>query len=111
VSYAGYDVAKRESGTSVKGRTRISKKGNSFIRQMMFFSAMSAITSDPHHKAYANRIFEKTSIYMKANVAIQRKLLLLIYALFTKNEPYDPDYHNKLTAKLRPKKVEKVALA
>lgn len=31
VSYAGYDVFQRQSGTSIKGKTRISKKGNRYI--------------------------------------------------------------------------------
>ena len=35
VSYAGYDVVERESGTSVKGKTRISKKGNRYIRKSL----------------------------------------------------------------------------
>jgi transposase len=104
VSYAGYDVVKNESGTSVKGPTKISKKGNSYVRQMMFMAAMTAAVHDEHHKAYYQRIVDKTKIKMKANVAIQRKLLLLIYALFTKNEPYDPTYHLKLQKRLEPKK-------
>jgi hypothetical protein len=29
---------------------------------------------------------------MKGNVAIQRKLLVLIYTLFKTNQPYDIDY-------------------
>ncbi|MEP5341590.1 MAG: IS110 family transposase [Algibacter sp.] len=42
VSYAGYDVVQRESGTSVKGKTRISKKGNRYIRNALYFPAMVA---------------------------------------------------------------------
>lgn len=39
-SYAGLDVVKRESGTSVMGKTRISKKGNGRIRSSLYFSPM-----------------------------------------------------------------------
>ena len=108
VSYVGYDVVKNESGTSVKGPTKISKKGNSQVRHMMFMAAMSAAVHDDHHKSYYQRIVDKTDIKMKANVAIQRKLLLLIYALFTKNEPYDPNYHLDLKKRLEPKKGRKL---
>lgn len=103
VSYAGYDVVEKESGTSVKGKPRISKKGNSYVRQMLFMAAMSAAVHDDHHKSYYQRIVAKTSIKMKANVAIQRKLLLLIYALFKNNVPYDPLYHLKVQQRLKPK--------
>ena len=39
-SFAGYDVVQRESGTSIKGKTRISKKGNRYIRNALYFPAM-----------------------------------------------------------------------
>ena len=103
VSYAGYDIVKKESGTSVRGRTSISKKGNAFIRQMLFMPALSASRHCDHHQQYYQRILSKTSIPMKANVAIQRKLLLQIYALFKKNEPYDPNYISNLKQNLKPK--------
>lgn len=106
VSYAGYDVVQRQSGTSIKGKTRISKRGNSNIRSAMYMGAMSAILHDEHHRNYALRIVKKTGIRMKGNVAIQRKLLVLIYALYKKNVPYDPAYHNQLRIKLRAKKGE-----
>lgn len=105
VSYAGYDVVERSSGNSILGKRRISKKGNSKIRGMLYMAAMSAAQNDEHHKTYYQRIVERTSIKMKGNVAIQRKLLLLIYTLFLKNEPYDPEYRFKLEQKIRNQKV------
>jgi transposase len=104
VSYAGYDIAQNESGTSIKGKTKISKKGNSYVRQMMYMSAMSAAVHDDHHKNYYTRIVAKTGIKMKANVAIQRKLLLLIYTLFTNNIPYDPLHFLKVQKRLKQNK-------
>jgi len=95
VSFAGYDVTKNESGTSVRGKTKISKKGNSHVRQMLYMSAMSAARLDDHHREYYARIVNKTGIKMKGNVAIQRKLLLLIYTLFKNNKHYDPEHYLK----------------
>jgi len=96
ISYCGYDVIQKESGTSIRGKSRISKKGNSYIRRIMYMPAMSAARSDENHKKYYLRIVKKGGIKMKGNVAIQRKLLLLIYALFTKNEPFDEKYKERL---------------
>lgn len=101
VSYCGYDIAKKESGTSIKGVEKISKQGNSYVRQALYMPAMCAATYDEHHKNYYTRIIKKTSIKMKGNVAIQRKILLLIYALFTKNEPYKPNYHIEMAEQLK----------
>jgi len=110
VSYAGYDVRQKESGTSIKGQDRISKQGNSYVRQMMYMAAMAAARHDPHHRAYYLRIVAKTNIKMKANVAIQRKLVLLIYALFTKNEKYDPLHFLKVRNRLKAKSTKKTEL-
>lgn len=93
-SYAGYDVVENQSGSSVRGKQRISKKGNRFIRRALHFPALSARKYEPQFKNLYERVFERTAIKMKACVAVQRKLLLLIYTLFTKNIAYDPNYRN-----------------
>lgn len=103
VSFAGYDVIKNESGTSVRGRTKMSKKGNSYVRQMLYMCAMSAARLDDQHREYYSRIVNRTGIKMKGNVAIQRKLLLLIYTLFKNNTHYDPQHAQKTRDRIAPK--------
>lgn len=107
ISFAGYDIVKNESGSSIWGRTRISKKGNSHIRAALYLPANSALQCDPHHKALHERIKDRTKIPMKGNVAVQRKLLLLIYTLFTKNEAYDPNHSENYTKMLKDKRLQK----
>jgi len=92
ISYAGYDVVQRESGTSVKGPTRISKKGNSHIRRALHFPALVVVKHEPHFKQIFERVVDRSGIKMKGYVAVQRKILILIYTLFKNNVPYDPDY-------------------
>ena len=89
VSYAGYDVVQNTSGTSLDSPTKISKKGNHRIRKALHFPALVAVKYDPNMKSLFNRAFDKTKIKMKAYVAVQRKLLVLIYATFKSNQPYD----------------------
>ncbi|MFT4092746.1 MAG: IS110 family transposase, partial [Niabella sp.] len=45
-SYAGLDVKEKQSGTSVKGKPRISKKGNKFLRKSLHMPALAAIRHD-----------------------------------------------------------------
>lgn len=98
VSYAGYDVVERQSGSSVKGKTRISKKGNAHIRRALHYPALSAARYDPTLKALYERVVERNpKAKMIALVAVQRKLLVLIYTLFKKNMEYDPNYANNQT--------------
>jgi transposase len=97
-SFAGYDVIQRESGTSVKGKTRISKKGNSYIRNALYFPAMAACRYNENLKEDYLRIIQKKSSKMIGQVAIQRKLLILMYTLWKNDEVYDSDYHKKTVA-------------
>ncbi len=95
VSYAGYDVVQRQSGSSINGKTKISKKGNRFIRRALHFPAIVAVKYNEQLNQFYKRIEERTAIKMKGYVAVQRKLLLLIYALFKNEVPFDPDFYKK----------------
>jgi len=91
-SYAGFDVKEKQSGTSVKGKPRISKKGNRHLRKAMHLPALCAIRYDERFKAIYARLVSKHGIKMKAAVAIQRKMLELIYTLYKTGKKYDKDY-------------------
>lgn len=94
-SYAGLDVKEKQSGTSVKGKACISKKGNKYLRKAMHLPALSIIRHDDRYKAIFARLVSKHGIKMKAAVAVQRKLLEMIYTLYKTNVTYDPEYLNK----------------
>lgn len=92
VSYAGFDVVERESGLS-SGKTKISKKGNGHLRRAMFMPAFTAVRyKEKPLLDLFNRTFEKHGIKMKSYVAVQKKLLVLIYHIWKKNEKFDPNY-------------------
>ena len=99
-SYAGLDVKEKQSGTSVKGKPRISKKGNRYLRKAMHLPALTAIRHDERFKAIFARIVSKHGIKMKAAVAIQRKLLEIAYTLYKRQEKYDSQYLNKSEDKI-----------
>ncbi|MEM6723656.1 MAG: IS110 family transposase [Bacteroidota bacterium] len=96
VSYAGYDVVERQSGSSVNGKTKISKKGNRHIRRALHFPALSVVKYHQEFKQLHKRIVEKTQIKMKGYTAVQRKLLVLIYTLYKKKQAYDPNYFKNM---------------
>lgn len=93
--YGGLDVKEKESGTSVKDKPRISKRGNRFLRKAMHMPALSAIPCDEHFKAFYERLVAKHGIKMKAVVAVQRKLLEMMYTLYKTGKKYDKDYLEK----------------
>lgn len=106
VSFAGYDVVENQSGQRV-GKTKISKKGNSRIRRILFLPAFNAVKyGEPSCQALFKRIFERSQIKMKGYVAVQKKLLTLCFAVWKNNTAYDPLYYTKNV-----KELEKVVPA
>jgi transposase len=87
-SYAGYDIVQRESGTSIKGKTRISKKGNSRIRAALYFPSLVASRHNLDFKEDYQRINNRKVSKMVGVTALQRKILLLIFTLWRNNEVY-----------------------
>lgn len=94
-SYAGLDVKEKQSGTSVKGKPRISKKGNRNLRKSMHLPSLTAVKWDENFKNIYARLISKNGIKMKALVAVQRKILELIYILFKNETVYDKEYITK----------------
>jgi transposase len=76
-SYAGLDVKEKQSGTSVKGKPRISKKGNRNLRKAVHLPALAAVKWDDNFRNIYARLVSRHGIKMKALVAIQRKILEL----------------------------------
>ena len=67
---------------------------------------MAALTTvnckEPVFKSLYDRVFERTRIKMKGYVAVQRKLLVLIYTLWKNEEEFD-SYHFNSSGKDEPK--------
>lgn len=91
-SYAGFDVKEKESGTSVKGKAKISKRGNKHLRKAMYMPALAAIRHSERYKAIFIRIVAKNGIKMKAAVAVQRKLLEMVYTIYSTKKTYQANY-------------------
>lgn len=92
VSYAGYDVVENQSGKRI-GKTRISKKGNSHIRRILHMPAFNVVRyHEPRFECFYDRLRDNGKTKMQAYVAIQKKLLVLIYTLWNSGEDFDPHY-------------------
>ncbi len=93
VSYAGYDVIENQSGNHV-GKTKISKKGNSRIRRILFMPSLTAKGKKESifGKLY-QRVYDRTGVKMKGVVAVQKKLLLMIYYIWTKDIDFDHNFN------------------
>ena len=93
-SYAGMDVIHKDSGKK-KGRSRMSKKGNKYIRQAMYMPALSGSKYMDEISIFYQRINERNKSKKIGLLAVARKMLVLIYTLWRKDESYKVDYMKK----------------
>lgn len=90
ISFVGYDVVENQSGKH-SGKSKISKKGNSRIRRVLFMPAFSAVK---HGNGQLKNLYDRIQLKngdklkMKAYVAVQKKLLTYIYYAWTKEIDY-----------------------
>ena len=99
-SYAGLDVVIKQSGKR-QGKPAISKKGNKHLRHAVFMPALAACRCNPPLRAFYLRLVRTKANKMVAVLAVARKILCLIYTLWKKNVPYDPNYRNPLARNIR----------
>ena len=64
----------------------------------MHFPALCAVKYVPEMKNLYERVFDRTKVKLKAYVAVQRKLLVLIYTLYKDDAAYDPERYLKTQA-------------
>lgn len=102
VSYAGLDIVNKTSGTSVKTKPKISKKGNAYLRGAFYFPGWTAIQWNQKLSNLYKRLLKKHNVKMKAAMAVHRKLLELSYILWSKGEKYDPYFEEKENLKGQP---------
>ena len=91
-SFAGIAPSPYESGTSVKGRGSISKRGNTFARKMLYMGALVATIHNPLIKQQYQRLVESGKSKMVAMVAAANKLLRQAFGVLKSGKPFDLNY-------------------
>ena len=100
-SYAGLDIQQNQSGNRI-GKTRISKKGNSFIRHSLYMPALCASRFNPIMKDFYNNLKDRKPAKKIAVTAVARKLLVLIYILWKNNDVFNSSYEQKKVDRVAP---------
>ena len=72
---------------------KISKKGNAKLRTALYLPAMSASRYNIGLKKFYDRINDGKKVKKQGVIAVMRKLLILIYTLWKKEEEYIEDYN------------------
>lgn len=87
-SYAGTAPFPYQSGTSIRGKTKVNHLANKKIKSLLHSCALSAILYNHEMKAYYNRRTESGKSKMSTLNIIRNKILARIFAVATRGTPY-----------------------
>lgn len=90
--YAGVAPFEHSSGTSIKGRSRVSKLANMEIKKTLYLGATSAIQYSDEIKAYFERKVAEGKKPMSVINAVGNKLISRAFACIKHNRPYEKIY-------------------
>lgn len=88
VAYAGIDASISQSGEFESTSNHMTKRGSPYLRRALFQSALRAEFCDPVFSDYYQKKIAEGKHHLVATNAVARKLCHTIFAVLTKNEPY-----------------------
>jgi len=88
VAFAGLAPAERQSGTSVRGKAMLNKRGSRRLRKSLYMPAVVASMHNPDVKELYQRMKAAGKKPMVAMVACMRKLLHIAYGVLKNRTPY-----------------------
>jgi len=91
-AYAGLVPSPRESGTSVRGKSRLSKRGNVHLRRALYWPAIVAMRHNPVLRDFAARLLAAGKPKLVVIAAVMRKLLHLAFGVLKHQRPFDPHW-------------------
>jgi transposase len=91
-AYLGLVPTEWQSGSSIKGRPRMSKAGPASLRQLLYMPAIVATRHNPHVQALYNRLLAKGKAKMAALGAAMHKLAHLCFGVVHSGQPYRADW-------------------
>jgi len=92
VAFIGLAPREFTSGSSIKGKPRLSKVGNARLRKALYMPALVSIQCNPFVQIIYHRLKEKGKNGKVIVCAIMRKLVHLIFGILKSGRPFDPNY-------------------
>ncbi len=96
IAYVGLAPMERRSGSSIRGRSYISKVGDKSLRSRLFMCSFSACAYNAACKALYDRLVGKGKSKKLALIAVCNKLLKQAFAIAKSGLPYDAEYRSVL---------------
>lgn len=87
-AFLGLVPVQHESGSSVRGKSRLSKAGNASIRAKLYMAAVVATQHNPDIKQQYERLLKNGKSKMSALGAAMRKLVQICFGVLKHQSPY-----------------------
>ena len=91
-AFAGLVPRLKQSGTSVRGRSSLSKTGSSRLRKSLYFPSLVALRFNPLVQALGERLRAQGKSKMLIVGAAMRKLLHLCFGVLKSGQPFNPNF-------------------
>lgn len=86
--YSGIAPFPHSSGTSLKGKTKVSPLANKQIKSLLFLCANNAVQNDPELKAYYQRRLQEGKSKMSTLNIVKNKLIARVFAVAKRNTEF-----------------------
>ena len=91
-AFLGVVPVEKSSGTSVRGRARLSKIGPPEIRAKLYLASLCGLRFNPAMKAMYERLCQRGKAKMCAIGALMRKLVHWCYGVLKTQKPFDAEF-------------------
>lgn len=92
-AFAGLDPRQHESGSSVKGKPRMSKIGHAFLRKALYMPAMVTLYKTTWGQTFRQRLASAGKPPKLIIGAMMRKLVHVAFGVLKSGESFDPKLH------------------
>lgn len=92
-AFIGLSPQQVQSGSSVRRKARLSKRGNARLRKDLYFPAIAAIRFNPIVRRFAERLRAAGKSKMLIIGAVMRKLVHIAYGVLKHRRPFDPNFN------------------
>ena len=95
-AYRGLSPREFKSGSSVRGRTRLSGSGSARLRTALDLPTLTAIRFNPILRACFDRLVAAGKPRMQEVGACLRELVMICYGVLKNRAPFDPAYGSRI---------------
>jgi transposase len=94
--YCGVAPFEHSSGSSIRGRTRTSKKANQYVKAILHMGSLIVVRTNEEMRRYYDKKVDEGKNKMSVLNAVKNKMIHRVFSCVSRNKPYQINYKNSL---------------